>query len=34
VAQGSEEIYVGASRLLKLLLRLSPALGERIMINR
>jgi uncharacterized oxidoreductase len=34
VAQGRDEIYVGASRLLKLLLRLSPALGERIMINR
>lgn len=34
VAEGRDEIYVGASRLLRLVMRLSPALGERIMINR
>ena len=34
LAAGRDEIYVGASRLLKLLMRLSPALGERIMIQR
>jgi uncharacterized oxidoreductase len=34
IAAGRDEVLVGASRLLKLLLRLSPALGERIMINR
>ena len=34
MANGRDEIYVGASRLLKVLLRLSPALGERIMIHR
>lgn len=34
IAGGVDEIYVGASRLLKVLLRLSPALAERIMINR
>jgi len=28
------EIYVGASALLKLIMRMSPALGEKIMINR
>lgn len=34
LAAGRDEIYVGASRLLKLVMRLSPALGERIMIHR
>lgn len=34
LASGRDEIFVGASRLLKVLMRLSPALGERIMINR
>ncbi|MBA4071278.1 MAG: dehydrogenase [Gemmatimonas sp.] len=34
LAAGRDEIYVGASRLLKAILRLSPALGESIMIKR
>lgn len=32
--KGKSEIYVGASALLKIILRISPALGEKIMINR
>jgi len=32
--KGKTEIYVGASALLKVILRISPALGEKIMINR
>jgi uncharacterized oxidoreductase len=31
---GRDEVFVGASALLKWVLRLSPALGERIMIDR
>jgi len=34
VIQGRAEIDVGATALLRLILRLSPALGERIMIGR
>lgn len=34
MAQGRAEIDVGATALLRLILRLSPALGERIMIGR
>lgn len=34
VARGSAEIDVGATALLRLILRLSPTLGERIMIGR
>ena len=34
VAKGRAEIDVGATALLRFLLRLSPALGERIMIGR
>lgn len=34
VAKGRAEIDVGATALLRLILRLSPALGERIMIGR
>lgn len=34
VEKGKTEIYVGASVLLKVILRISPALGEKIMINR
>ena len=34
IARGRDEVYVGASRLLKVILLLSPALGERIMIQR
>ena len=34
IAKGSAEIDVGATALLRWILRLSPALGERIMIGR
>lgn len=34
LAAGQDEVYIGAARLLKALLRLSPALGESIMIKR
>lgn len=34
IAKGHAEIDVGATALLRLILRLSPALGERIMIGR
>lgn len=34
IAKGQAEIDVGATALLRLILRLSPALGERIMIKR
>jgi uncharacterized oxidoreductase len=34
VAKGSAEIDVGATALLRFILRLSPTLGERIMIRR
>lgn len=34
IAKGKVEIYVGASALLKLILRISPYLGEKIMIDR
>lgn len=34
VAAGREEIDVGATRILRAILRVSPGLGERIMINR
>jgi uncharacterized oxidoreductase len=34
VAREKSEIYVGASAILQLILRISPALGEKIMINR
>ena len=34
VAKGSAEIDVGATALLRFILRLSPSLGERIMIGR
>jgi uncharacterized oxidoreductase len=32
--KGKSEIYVGASKLLKVILRISPSLGERIMLKR
>jgi len=31
---GKEEVYVGASALLRVIMRISPGLGEAIMINR
>ena len=34
ISKGHAEIDVGATTLLRLILRLSPALGERIMIGR
>jgi uncharacterized oxidoreductase len=34
IAKGRAEIDVGATALLRCILRLSPALGERIMIGR
>lgn len=34
IEKGKTEIYVGATALLKVILRISPALGEKIMINR
>jgi uncharacterized oxidoreductase len=34
IAAGKDEIYIGASALLKWILRVSPALGERIMLDR
>ncbi len=34
IGAGKDEIYVGASAWLKWILRISPALGERIMIKR
>lgn len=34
IEKGKSEIYVGASQLLKIILRISPSLGERIMLSR
>ena len=34
IEKGKSEIYVGASKLLKIILRISPSLGERIMLMR
>ena len=34
IEKGKSEIYVGASKLLKIILRISPSLGERIMLTR
>ena len=33
VGKNKTEVYVGASLLLKVIMRISPALGEKIMLN-